>query len=503
MNLIDQLIEQLMPERALQRQLARAQLSRLATLEKKRSGYEGAKIGGRIAWSAGNGSANAEMGGDLTRLRARSHDLVRNNPYAARAIGSLAGNAIGTGFMLKLPKAVMPYWKNWTEYCDADGQLDYYGLQLLIARTTFESGECLVRQRLRLPEDGFEIPLQLQVMEPDYLDTSKQGDIAGGGWIWGGIEFNALGQRAAYWLFPEHPGEVAAFRRKSLESKRVPAEYVQHIYEKMRPGQARGVPRLAASMLRMRDLDDYEEAELVRKGYEACFMAIVIGKDGSRTLGQSAVDPTNGKRTETITAGMIAYMDDAQDVRFGQPSPMGGYGEYTGSHLHAIAAGAGVTYEQMTGDLSGVNFSSMRAGMIEYRRQMEVWQWLTFVPMHGNRTVRAWEQAARIAGKVRGKAPLDLVWTPPKWDWVDPVKEVAATRDEIAGGLSSLSEKLRARGFDPEVVFAEIGQDVQSLAKAAGIPQELVFQILFQSGKTLPAQQTPAAGDPATPAGTE
>lgn len=488
MNLIDQIIEQLSPERALQRQLARAQLSRLSTLEGKRAGYEGAKIGGRVSWTAGNGSANAEMGNDLTRLRARSHDLVRNNPYAARAIGSLAGNAIGTGFMLKLPKAVSPYWKNWTEYSDAEGQLDYYGQQALIARTVFESGECLVRLRTRPAEDKLEIPLQLQVLEPDYIDSTKTGDVSGGGWIWAGIEFDAIGRRVAYWLYPEHPGEVAAFRRKNFVSNRVPAESVQHIYEKLRPGQARGVPRLASSMLRMRDLDDYEEAELVRKGYEACFMAVVTGSDSNRTLSASAIDSSTGKRVETISAGMIAYMDDAQDVTFGQPSPMGGYGEYTSSHLHAIAAGAGVTYEQMTGDLSGVNFSSIRAGMVEYRRHMEVWQWLTFVPMHANRTVRAWEQAARVAGKVRQKAPLDLVWTPPKWDWVDPVKEVKATRDEIAGGLASLSEKLRSRGFDPEVVFAEIGQDVQALAKAADIPRELVFEILFQAGKALPVQ---------------
>lgn len=498
MNLFDQIIESISPERALQRQLARAQIARLGALEGKRSGYEGAKTGGRMSWTAGNGSANLEISTYLAKLRARSRDMVRNNPYASRAISSLAGNAIGTGFMLKLPKAVAPYWKAWTEYADADGQLDYYGLQALIARTVFESGECLVRLRQRLPQDGFEIPLQLQVLEPDYLDATKQGDISGGGWIWAGIEFNAIGQRVAYWLYPEHPGEVASFRRKSFVSNRVPAEYVQHIYEKLRPGQARGVPRLAASMLRMRDLDDYEEAELVRKGYEACFMAIVIGKDGSRTLGQSAVDPQTGKRVETITSGMIAYMDDAQDVRFGQPSPMGGYGEYTTSHLHAVAAGAGVTYEQMTGDLSGVNFSSMRAGMIEYRRVIEVWQWLTFIPMHGNRTIRAWEQAARIAGKIRGKAPLEIAWTPPKWDWVDPVKEVAATRDEIAGGLASLSEKLRARGFDPEIVFAEIGQDVTALSEAAGIPRELVFQILFQSGKPLPGNQNPVDGNATT-----
>lgn len=491
MNWLDKLIADVSPQRAVRRELARAQLRRLELLS-KRSGYEGAKKNGRVVWGAGGGSANAEIGSALSQLRDRSRDLVRNNPYAASAISSLVGSAIGTGFMLKLPKQVAPYWKNWVEYADADGQLDYYGLQSLIGRTAYESGECLVRHRLRDPSDGLEIPLQLQVLEPDYLDPTKQGELKNGGWIWGGIEFNAIGQRAAFWLFPEHPGEVASFRRKSMESKRVPAEYIQHIYQKLRPGQARGVPRLASSMLRIRDLDDYEEAELVRKGYEACFAAFVTG-DGQSTLAPATFD-SSGKRVETLSAGMIAYLEDGQDVKFGQPAPMGGYGEYTSTHLHAIAAGAGVTYEQLTGDMTKVNFSSARVALIEFRRLIEVWQWLTFVPMHGTRTVRAWEQAARVAGKVRGREPLKIEWTPPKWDYIDPGKEVAATRDEISGGLASLSEKLRARGYDPDTVYAEIGQDVSALSEAAGIPRELVFQILFQP-KTLPAPATPA--DPA------
>jgi lambda family phage portal protein len=492
---MDKVIAGMSPERALRREIARAQLERLESVRSKRAGYEGAKAGGRQVWTSSGNSANTELDSALVRLRARSRDLVRNNPYATRAISSLAGNSIGTGFMAKLPKNLRPYWKNWTEYADADGQLDYYGLQHLIARTVFESGECLVRHRQRLPSDGFEIPLQLQVMEPDFIDDSKNGEVTGGGWMWNGIEFNAIGQRVAYWLFPEHPGDVAMFRRRTMESKRVPAEYIQHIYEKLRPGQGRGVPRLASSMLRMRDLDDYEEAELVRKGFEACFAAFVVGSEGNQPLAQLEPAGENGKRIETVSAGMVAYLNGSQDVKFGQPAPMGGYGEYTSVHLHAAAAGAGVTYEAMTGDLSQINFTSHRAGLLEFRRMVEVWQWLTFVPMHGTRTVRAWEQQARIAGKIRSKEPILIDWTPPKWDWVDPKKEVGAVREEIAGGLASLSEKLRSRGFDPDTVYAEIGTDVKALAEAADIPRELVFKILFQSGGQLPAPAEPVTPD--------
>ncbi|NJL19359.1 MAG: phage portal protein, partial [Bdellovibrionaceae bacterium] len=59
------------------------------------------------------------------------------------------------------------------EDTDADGQLDFAGIQALVARTVVESGECLVRFRLRRPGDGLAIPLQLQVLEPDFLDHTK------------------------------------------------------------------------------------------------------------------------------------------------------------------------------------------------------------------------------------------------------------------------------------------------------------------------------------------
>ena len=45
-------------------------------------------------------------------------------------------------------------------------------------RTTAESGDGIVRFRGRLPKDNFRVPLQLQVLEGDYLDLSRTTGIA-------------------------------------------------------------------------------------------------------------------------------------------------------------------------------------------------------------------------------------------------------------------------------------------------------------------------------------
>jgi capsid protein len=68
--------------------------------------------------------------------------------------------------------------------------------------------------------------------------------------------------------------------------------------------------------MKLRDLDEYEEAELVRKKIEACFAAFVRTGDGSRTLADSATttDAATGKvtRTETLSPGMIEYLRPAK-----------------------------------------------------------------------------------------------------------------------------------------------------------------------------------------------
>jgi capsid protein len=69
----------------------------------------------------------------------------------------------------------------WSKQCDADGQLNIYGIMELAVREMVEGGEVIVRRRPRRPGDGLAVPLQLQIMEGDQLDLAKvsmSGDTA-------------------------------------------------------------------------------------------------------------------------------------------------------------------------------------------------------------------------------------------------------------------------------------------------------------------------------------
>jgi hypothetical protein len=80
---------------------------------------------------------------------------------------------------------------------------------------------------------------------------------------------------------------------------------------------------------------------------------------------------------------------------------------------------AGVTYEQLTGDLSRVNFSSMRGGRQEFRALVEIFRWLTFIPMACRPVAKWWLDAAYLSGKVR-TVKHRPEWTPPRWEYIQP-----------------------------------------------------------------------------------
>ena len=453
MNWLDRVIGAVAPGAGLRRVRQRQALRLI------QRAYEGAKAGRRTdGWVTAGTGANAEIAPASSRLRDRSRDLMRNNPYAAKAVNALVSNLVGTGIVPRArskrssaAKQADQLWLQFSAACDSEGLTDFGGLQALVVRSLVESGEVIVRFRDRRLEDGLPVPLQLQVLEPDHLDSGKTEDLADGGFIVNGIEFDALGRRRAYWLFPVHPGES---RGRVLASRPVPARQVLHLFERLRPGQVRGVPWFASVILKLRDLDDYDDAELMRKKIEACFAAFVTGAQDEEMLGKASAGAA-GDRIESFEPGMIEYLEPGKDVKFASPSANGGYAEYMRLQLHAVAAGVGLTYELLTGDLSQVNYSSIRAGLIEFRRRMEALQWQLIVPGLCQPVWTRFVELAQAAGKLPD-GEITAEWTAPRFEAVDPLKDIQADILAVRAGVMTLKEAIARQGYDPAQVLAEI-----------------------------------------------
>lgn len=463
--------------------------------------FEGAAGGRRNqGWRSGGADANSENAPALARLRNRARDLRRNNPYAERGISAIADNVVGYGITPRaqgatdrVQKRLKKLWHTWAETtaCDADGLENFYGLQHKIAETVVESGECLIRRRRRKSSDGLPLPLQLQVLEPDYLDETKS-ELVGSGQnrIIQGIEFDAIGRRVAYWLFEEHPGDNHSIR--ALTSKRIPAEDVIHVFLPKRPGQARGYTWLAPIMQRMRALDEMDDALIEQAKIAACFAGFVTRDDASP--GTQRSEPL----IDRVEPGIIQELGIGEEITFATPPVFNGYQAYSWQGLHAVSVGLGVPYELLTGDLKGVNFSSGRMGWLHFARRVDVWQWRMLIPQFCDRAWSWFMEAQMLMGGT--PEPLLAEWTPPRRDMVDPKTEVATAKERMRLGLLTPDDAMREAGITDPDEYLERFKTFFEQADKLGLVFDFDARRISGAGQ---AQNTTATTQDSNDAGTD
>jgi lambda family phage portal protein len=414
--------------------------------------FEAAKQSRRTEnWFTRNGGPNADIRTAWSLLTRRHQDLVDSNPWANRAVRVITNNWVGDGIIGSPVGASKRYNDAWIEWadsvdCDWNGKLNWYGLQALIARTTAVRGSCLIRRRLDLSlQDRGLVGLRLQVMEPDFLDFSRDD----GSRIKFGQQYDRDGRLEGYWLRQTHPGETE-WNGVKIQSDFVPASEIIHTYEVNRPGQAIGVPFGSAVLLHLRDIDDIAQAMLLKTKIAACFTAFVYSNEPSDL---AAPQPL----TETLEPGAIEILPDGKQITFANPPQSPDYVSHQKHHLHAVAAGYGISYEALTGILSDVNFSSARMGFLEFHRNIASWRWNISIPQVMDPVHRWFNEIARVA-QIRG--PRKVIWTPPRRELIDPAKEIRALIEGVKAGFFSLSEIQRSLGYIPSEVMGELEQDM-------------------------------------------
>lgn len=454
MGWLTEALARISPAAALRRERARTAYDVM-----KRS-YDGAAKSRRLKqWTPKNTSANAENRAAAATLRARSRDLVRNDAFARRGVNIMTECAVGGGIIPspdtgddRLNAQILAAFEAWSEAADADEQHDFFGLQDLACQTIVESGDVLIRRRRRRADDGLEVPMQVQLMEPDHLDSSRLNN--GGNDVVAGIELDRLNRRQAYWLYPTHPGDTTIRRLTRLSSVRVPADQIGHAYAKRRPGQLIGVPWLATAMVDLRDLADYEQAELVRKKIEACFAAFVTTTDSGDPTLLGEEDSDDDGRLEKLEPGMIEYLEQGEDVNFANPTPTSGYGEFTRTRLHRIATAMDMPYMLLTGDVSQANWSSYKAGIVPFKQMVRRFQKRTLIPMALRPMWRWFIDAAFVAGLI-DRQDYSVRWTLPGFEPIDRLKEAMADQAEARIGKKAMPSIIREAGGDPDKTVDE------------------------------------------------
>ena len=181
-----------------------------------------------------------------------------------------------------------------------------------------------------------------------------------------------------------------------------------------------------------------------------------------------------GAGSETIDLslepGAMHVLPGNSSIEFSKPPDSIGYSDFVAAQLRAIAAGMGVPEAALTGDLSKANYSSLRAGLIEFRRRIEQLQYSILVHQFCRPIWKRFVTTAVLSGalpvsdfEINRSDYFAVKWVPPGWSWVDPEKDAKAEVLLIDNKIKSRSEAIAERGFDPESVDKEIAADEQRL----------------------------------------
>jgi len=331
-------------------------------------------------------------------------------------------------------------------------------------------GEILIR-KVRGPAAGNRFNYAIQVMEADHLDDRDFRQLDKGRQVTMGVETNEWNRPLGYHVFRGHPGnDFAGLDR--FTTIRVPAKNMLHAFLTERAGQTRGLPWVVSAMLRLNMLGGYEEAELVAARVAAAKMGFFVSPDGEGFEGSGLDD--DGNTLMDAEAGRLEQLPAGVDFKPWDPQhPNTAFPTFLKAMLRGVAASIGASYNTLSGDLEGVNFSSLRQGALNERDAWRTIQAWTVTALHAEIFADWLEMALTSpAGLALPLAKFDKfnspTWHPRGWQWVDPQKEAAGNEKAIKNGLKTRTEVLAERGRTLEEVLEE-RQRENEMAAAFGV----------------------------------
>lgn len=448
--------------------------------------YDAASQGRRLKdWSPGSPGPTRAAVSQLTTVRARSRDAGRNNGWIANGVRSWVSNEIGAGIKprSRAPDAAFAAEANrlWEQEfaaaADYDGVLDVYGLMAMAVRARKEAGEVFLRIRHLGLDGGAPVPIQFQLIESEQLPHAHNE------WhsdreIVAGVEFDlASGKRTRYWMYRRHPSDMAPSAQEQIP---VPASEVIHHFAPLRPGQVRGVAETVQALIKARDFDEYDDAELTRKKTRANYTGAITRQgydDSDYQFDPFTGDPLEGGAAPmvNIEPGTFPALLPGEEIKLFDGDQGGAYGEFMRQQLMGVAASLGIPYELLSGDMRNVNDRILRALLNEYRRLIEQSQWLYTIPQLCQRMWEAFIDAAVLAGRLKARdyaanrsAYLACDWRPHAWRYLHPVQDAQGELMLIKGGLSSRAAAAAERGYDVEDIDAQNRADTER-AQAMGL----------------------------------
>ncbi|HLH95023.1 MAG TPA: phage portal protein [Xanthobacteraceae bacterium] len=511
--------------------------------------YDAADIYGQhlAAWQPYLWSPDGELNIYRDRIVSRVRDLVRNDGWASGAVTRVLDNAVGAN-LRPVPKpdyrflasvsgaafdhvwakeyaaAVDAHWRAWAvtdlgRYCDAARNWTFGQMMRIGFRHKLIDGDALaVMQWIpeRVGRGAARYCTAVQIVDPDRLSNPQlrfdQMTMRGG------VEIDRYGAAVAYHIRKAHAGDwfTAA---ESVTWERVLREtswgrpIVVHDYEADRAAQHRGGAGILTPVIqRLKMLIKYDTLEVDAAILNSVFAAYVESPFDHEMMMEALEDGEKipryqGLRKEfhdgrgmMIGNARIPMLFPGEKINTVAPTrPSSNFKEFEGAVLRNVAAGAGLSAQQISNNWSDVNYSSARGALLEAwktlaRRRHEFAEGFA-APIRA-----AWlEEAHEVddlplpAGapdfpSARG-AYSRCRWMGPGRGWISPVDEAGAAIMRMDGALSTLEDECAEQGLEFEEVLEQRRYEL-SLFDKYGIPRpEWAGAVLAQRSARQPEAQ--------------
>jgi capsid protein len=463
---IDGALAPIAPGWAERRMSARARFAAARTAHEGIRAYEAAESSRRTqGWRRESSSVNGESLRYRRMLAAAGWDLFENNKYAMAGIrqqvAKIWGDGIGVQITHPVKRVRERAQSEWDRFAEGkvDDLGDWYGHGKVDVLEMVVGGEGLT-----LWQGDDQGPFSRIVgMSGAQLDAGINRRLNDGAKIVQGVHYSASNQRVGYWLFEDHPNDPLA---SGKPARFVAEQFVDHMFERLRHGQARGLSWLGAVAMTLRDVGDIEDARRMQEKIQNCLALIITPAEGQSTspLGTQAdlVDGRGGNDAtrplgESISPGLIARTRPGETVTVVNPQPSNGTVEFIRQQLAGVSASM-VPYHLMTGDTSQANYSGLRAANIGSEALTDDWQQNIVIPLKCKPAVmRRMRRLVIETGDARF-LQVGMTFALPVRRLVDPVKDLMGELMEVRAGWKLTTKAMAERGLNGEDHLREMAR---------------------------------------------
>lgn len=436
-------------------------------------------------WQISEETADAEMlDGDLSDLRFRSRQLVKDNPLAEGTIIAYKSMIVGEGPQVRCQiadndaaqKQVQAIIEQSLYECDITGEKTLTDMCKNVVDSVCSDGDVL--STLPLDMERPELQTIIQLIEADRIGTPA-GMLSDP--VRHGVKYRPDGKIDGYYVRKLGISERDHKYNGLYATSKDHYDFYQHSKPDRpiswllkrpegieRPNQSRQIPLFGTAIDLLKDMEDLMDVTIVGMRAAACIMGIINSDDPEGIYeGLNYDEGTEKELTDKygfsysrMHPGTIIPLRQGEKMTLLDPHRNGDEVEPLLLRLAKfLSMKVRIPYPILFLDLSEINYSSYRGGILEARKMFKGYRlWLTrnFVwPYISTRIREAWLKGMLPAVKDLTDAVLYPRVDWPAWGYVDPTKETSSSADSIRFGLSSQQKEAAERGDDAFEILEE------------------------------------------------